>query len=840
MKERPSRILRFFRVINALLILGTFGVAGFVYGGFESVRAVLPEDADLTRYKPLGTTEIYSTERNPDGTIAGHTLLARIAKEDRTPVELSRIPIHLQQATVAIEDERFFEHRGVDPKGIIRAALANLRSGRIEQGGSTITQQLVKNVWLSQERTIDRKLKEIMLALQFETKFSKDEILEMYLNEVYYGHGAYGVQAAAQTYFDKDVEDLTLGEAALLAGLPRRPSKYSPYVDPEEAKRRRYWVLHKMAQMGYITSEEKQAAHEEQIQSRLAELEEKGAAVYRAHHFTNLVIRELCADSRYGADAVYKGGLRVYTTLDMRLQRVAEQELTKGIERLRKQGRILPYPLGQGALAAVDVDTGDVLAMVGGVGDWEETQYNRAHPGPPQYGRQPGSSFKPYLFATAFESGYSPNSVFSGDPLRIGDWAPVNYSPGQGGNYTLKRALGLSVNLVAVRLIQAVGVRKTQRNAARILGIPEERLAPYPSLALGVSELSPLEQAIGYASFASGGLRPRPRFYHTIKDYTGETIEQRQPERVRVISKPAAISLLECLRYVVTNGTGRPANISGIACAGKTGTTQDHRDAWWVGITPDISCAVWVGNDNNESMRGASGSGFAAPIWREFIRQAHEILKLDGEYPEGSGVTATKESEPEEEEEDEEHEEQTDQQPEMASRTVTVCAVSGGAATPYCPDTYERKLLPGEAAPAPCSVHGPPQRSRPQPASSGSSTPGSRPRPADSGEGSSERTQPGTGGSSDGGTVSITICTQSGKPAGPYCPDTVERSFPAGSAPTGTCTIHRAPQPAPEPKPRPEAEAGHPEPGAEQPSGGPGSSEPDSEPPPPPPPTDGE
>ncbi len=523
MSKRPNRVLRVFRVFNALIIMGSFGLAGFMYGAYESVKSVLPEDADLTQYKPLGTTEIYSTERHRDGTVT-HTLLARIAKEDRTPVELSRIPGHLRQATVAIEDRRFYEHRGIDPKGIVRAAITNFRSRAIRQGGSTITQQLVKNMWLTQERTIDRKLKEIMLALQFETKFSKDEILEMYLNEVYYGHGAYGVQAAAKTFFDKDVSKLTLGEAALLAGLPRRPNFYSPHVDPVRCKDRRRVVLAKMVEMGYITPQQAVEADDEQIQSRLAPLQERGVAVLRAHYFTNLVIRELCDDPRYGDDAVYKGGLRVYTTIDMRLQEVAEKQLAEQIESLRSRRRIWPAPVGQGARACGGVQTGDVLAMVGGVGAWEETQFNRAHPAGPPWGRQPGSSFKPYVFATAFESGYSPRSVFSGGPIRIGTWTPVNYSTSQGGNYSLKAALGASVNLVAVRLIHAVGIQKTVRYAARIMRLPEERLRAVPSLALGTSEISPREHALGYATFAAGGLRPTMRLYHTIRDYTGELI----------------------------------------------------------------------------------------------------------------------------------------------------------------------------------------------------------------------------------------------------------------------------------------------------------------------------
>ncbi|NLO07782.1 MAG: PBP1A family penicillin-binding protein [candidate division WS1 bacterium] len=791
-KSKPNRILRVFRVLNAFILVGSFGIAGFMYGGYESVRATLPDNIDFTQYRPPGVTEIYSTERGKDGEMS-HTLLARIATEDRTPVSLTRVPLHLRRATVAIEDERFYEHRGIDPKGIMRAALANFQSGRIEQGGSTISQQLVKNVWLTQDRTMDRKLKEVLLAMQFEQKFSKDELLEMYLNEVYYGHGAYGVQSAAKTFFGKDVSKLTLGEAALLAGLPRRPSDYSPYNDPQACKQRRRVVLAKMAEMGFITTDQMLEAENEQIQSRLAPLEERGIAVQRAHHFTNLVVRELCADPRYGADVVYKGGLRIYTTLDMRLQEIAEDELSKQIEALRRRGGIRPSPVGQGALAAVDVHTGDVLAMVGGVGTWEQIQFNRAHPGPPQYGRQPGSSFKPYLFATAFESGYSPSSVFSGSSLTIGNWSPVNYSPGQGGNYTLQNALGQSVNLVAVRLIRAVGIEKTIRYASRMLNVPESRFPPYPSLALGVSELSPLEHALGYACFASGGWRPEKRLYHTIKDYTGELIEYRAPHQERVLSKPAAISMIQCMRYVVTSGTGRRASISGLACAGKTGTTQDNRDAWWVGYTPDLSCAVWVGNDDNQPMRGASGGGFAAPVWREFIRRSTDVLGLDGKYPEGTGVSASRRGETRREREEEKPEETRPDTPQPVARRITICTASGGAAGPYCPDTVERSLAPGEAGPGRCTIH----RGSPS-ASSGSS-----------GSGSSGSSSPGGRSEPSGGSVTVTVCTQTGQAAGPYCPDTVERSFPAGAAP-GRCTAHGGSAPRPQqpdpPAPTPPAE----------------------------------
>lgn len=797
MSLRNNRVLRTFRVINAFVIVGSFGLAGFLYGGFASVRDALPADFDFTQYRPPGVTEVYSTERHKDGSTT-HTLLARIAREDRTPVSLSRIPLHMRQATIAIEDERFYEHRGIDPRGIMRAALENFRSGRIEQGGSTITQQLVKNVWLTQERTVDRKLKEMLLAFEFEREFSKDELLEKYLNEVYYGHGAYGVQSAANAFFDKDVSKLTLGEAALLSGLPRRPSHYSPYVDPHRSKERRRIVLAKMVELGFITAQQATEADNEQIQSRLAPLEERGIAVFRAHHFTNLVIRHLCDHPSYGADAVYKGGLRVYTTLDMRLQEVAERELTRQVEALRRRGNIRPSPIGQGALAAVSVNSGDVLAMVGGVGEWEQTQFNRAHPAGPPYGRQPGSSFKPYLFAAAYESGYSPRSVVSGDPIRIGNWAPTNYTPRQGGNYTLQRALGDSVNLVAVRLIQAIGIQKTRRYAARILNVSEERFAPFPSLSLGVSEISPLEQALGFACFASGGWRSDMRLYHTIRDHSDELIEFKAPRQERVLSKAASISMIESLRYVVTSGTGRNAIIAGLATCGKTGTTQRHRDAWWVGFTPDISCAVWVGNDDNKPMRGASGGGFAAPVWRNFVREATELLGVSGSYPEGSGVTASRRSEPTTTREEEADDEQREEAPQPARR-VTVCSVSGGAATPHCPDTVERYISRGESTPARCTTHGAPQRASRSDSASAAASSGA--------------------GSAGGASVSATVCTSSGQLAGPYCPDTVERTFSAGNAPGATCSAHGstpAPsRPAPEPDPAPEPTPAAPEPSPE-------------------------
>ncbi|MFP3904003.1 MAG: PBP1A family penicillin-binding protein [Armatimonadota bacterium] len=754
------------RYVNVVVLAGCFASIGLVAGGLLAVREKLPDAAELTAYRPKLTTEIYSTETDPEGNVS-HTLLGRIFKENRKPVSLTEVPLQLRQATIAIEDRPFYSHRGIDPKGILRAAWVNFKRRGVHQGGSTITQQLVRNIWLARERTFDRKLKEAILAIEIERKYSKDEMLEMYFNEVYYGHGAYGVRTAARLFFDKNVADLTLAECALLAGLTRAPSIYSPYRHPERAKERRRQVLHAMVETRSITPEEAADADAVPIEDNLAPLKEHGITSFRAPYFTHLIVHQLT--EKYGWEAVYEGGLKVYTTIDMRLQKVAEEQLTEQVKQLRSQGRIKPYPVGQGALAAVEVKTGNVLAMVGGVGPYEEVQFNRAYPNGSPYGRQPGSSFKPYVWASALQHGYSPNSVFSGSPIsiKIGRkyWRPKNYTPGQGGNYTLRRALAQSVNLVSVRLVKKLGVETVRKEAAAMLGLPVERLRPVMAIALGVSELAPLEQAAGYITFASGGYQTDPRFITHIEDYNGDKILTTTTRQRRVIEQSVAISMISMQRTVVESGTGTRARIPGYKICGKTGTTQDGRDAWWVGFSPDVSCAVWVGNDDYKPMRRASGGYFCAPVFREVMKRAIDLRGYDGDFPEGAGVKATKRSEPEEQ------------------KVITICAESGGLATPYCPSTVEKKIRRDENPPPRCSIHGPdtlqPSRqSETDATSEGRDRSGSEPE----------------GGSS--GTVSVTVCTESGRPAGPYCPSTMEKTFPSGKAPTGQCTLHGPPEPA--------------------------------------------
>lgn len=752
---RHLRFYKFFRYLNACMILATFGLLGFLGGTYIEVRRDLPDPENLEAYRPRIATQIFSTEIYPDKT-EKHTLLGRVFKEDREPEELRNIPQSLQNATIAIEDRPFRQHRGIDPKGILRAVFVNLRRGSLSQGGSTITQQLARNMWLTREKTIPRKLKEMLLAAELERRFSKDEILEMYLNEVFYGHGAYGVKRASQLYFNTSPKYLTLAQCALLAGLPQSPIAFSPYNYPKRAKARRHQVLLAMLQEEYITAEEFKQADAEQLQPKLAPLKERGVTTFRAPYFTHEVVRQI--RDQYGVEALYGGGLQVYTTLDIRAQEAAEKALTEGVERLRGDRDIRGDLVGQGALAAVEVNTGNVLAMVGGVGPYHKVQYNRADPGISPWGRQPGSSFKPYIWATALEYGYGPDSTFSGDPISIpiGDgkyYTPKNYTPRQGGTYTLRNALAQSVNLVSVRVVKKLGVDVVRRQAAIMLAIPEDRIRPFYSLALGANELSPLEQAVGYAAFANGGLRPTRNFIRRITTWSGEETYGAQPRLERVIRPDTAVDMLKMLRNVVTNGTGQRADISGYTVCGKTGTTNSGRDVWWVGFSPDISAAVWVGNDDNSPMPQGSGGGFCAPIWARFMKNALDAMDLHGEYPEGSGVRSNRQRD-----DDDPPTDRSERRRASGGRTITVCAETGRLATPNCPETVERRLSSGESSPGPCRVHGSREHS--------------------AAKASHER----SAGSDSGGRL-YTVCAKTGLAAGPSCAQTIESS----TRPRGTC-----------------------------------------------------
>lgn len=731
--------------LNAFIVLCAATVGGFVAGALSELRSSLPSVEKLSTYQPRLVTEIYSTEIQQDGS-EQHTLLAKLYRENREWCSLDQIPVDLIHATIAVEDRPFFKHRGVDPKGIIRAAFANLRAGRVRQGGSTITQQLVRAIWLSRERTLIRKVKELALAVQVERCFTKEEILEMYLNEVCYGHGAYGVKAAAKLYFGKEPKDLTLAECALLAGLPRWPAGYSPFNYPERALARRNMVLEAMAEVGYISANQAAQAAKQPL-GVTEEPREQGYASFRAPHFTHMVVRMLC--DAYGVETIYSGGLRIYTTLDMRLQRIAEEVMTKGVERLRARGVLKKDLRGQGALVCLSTQSGDVVAMVGGVGAYEKVQFNRAHPGPPYYGRQPGSAIKPYVWTAALESGYGPYSVVSAAPISIRVGPGKYWSPKGGhGSYTLAAALAHSINRVSVRLLMDIGADKVARYAASMMGIPVTRLRAVPSLALGTSEVSPLEMAVGYACFPTGGLRPTPRFVRRITDADGNLLVEEQSHFERVIAEPTANTMVRLMQGVITSGTGREARIRW-PCAGKTGTAQDGRDIWFIGFTPDLVASIWIGNDDHSPLGGnAYGGTYCAPLWAAFMSRAMSIWPIHGKFSSGPGVEGRVAS----------------LGPTDKGKTVTICAETGMLAGPYCPSTYEKVLGADEEMPGRCTKHRKP---------SGAAV-----------ELRSNEAEP------QEGSRAVTICADSGELATPHCPHTVEAHFPPGRGPSRTCTLH--------------------------------------------------
>ncbi|MDR7418687.1 MAG: penicillin-binding protein 1A [Armatimonadota bacterium] len=576
-------------------------VAGIAAGALVAIGA---QARDVSRlYEPPSqATRIYG---------ANGELIASLFRENRQIVPLTTIPPILRQAVLAMEDERFFTHRGVDPRGIIRALWRNVREGEVVEGGSTITQQLARNLFLTQERTISRKLSEVVLAVEIERRLTKEEILERYLNQVYFGQGAYGVEMAARVYFGKPVTAITLPEAALLAGLIRAPSVFSPYRNFELARRQQQIVLARMAASGYISTEE--AARARTARITLAPASNAGLGGIRAPYFVSYILPRLI--EAYGEDRVYKGGLRVYTTLDPRLQAAAEKAVREGVE-AAKRARL---NIGQGALVAVDVNTGAIRAMIGGL-DFASSQFNRAW----QARRQPGSAFKVFVYTTAIAEGVPPTRVLEDAPVTykiVGapDWSPKNYDRTFSGPVTLRRAVEKSINVPAARMIYELGPQKVVETA-RAMGI-ESALQPHLSLALGAADVTPLEMASAFGTLANGGLRVQPLAILKVTDAKGRVLEDNRPRRQIGIPADVAYVMTDILKGVIRHGTGTAANI-GKPAAGKTGTTDDYRNAWFIGYTPRLSTAVWVGNDDNTPMRRVTGGMVPARIWAAFMRVA--------------------------------------------------------------------------------------------------------------------------------------------------------------------------------------------------------------------------
>lgn len=556
------------------------------------------------------TTKIYARDGG---------LLATLYDKNRVYVPITHVPEVMKQAIVASEDERFYEHRGIDLRGIARAALANYRHERITQGASTITQQLARNLFLSNAPTMTRKIQEALLAIQIERFFTKDEILERYLNLIYFGAGAYGVQAASHAYFGKDVSKLTLAEAAMLAGVVAAPSIYSPYADMDAAKARQLRTLERMEALGFITQEDGGAAYQERL--HFVGQRPSGVTSYKYPYFTTFVIAQLIG--QFGLDKVLHGGLIVYTTLDTRLERIAQESVTT----LVHEGAAEGYGMHEGALVAEDPRTGQILAMVGGVGFSEKNQFNRAW----QSRRQPGSSFKAYVYSTAVDRGIPVSSIYGDTPVSYDAGDGTTYSPTDDdhrflGAMTLRKAFYLSRNVVAVKLAHDVGIDNVIDYAHK-MGITED-LQPDLSLALGSQGISPLDQVSGYSTIADGGIYTPPYAIRLVYDKFGSLIyDGRYPQRRVAMSEGTAYIMTSLMQSVIEQGTGYPNAVIGRPAAGKTGTTSSFRDAWFAGFVPQLAAAAWVGNDDYSRMYESYGGNVPARMWAHFMKAALADVK---------------------------------------------------------------------------------------------------------------------------------------------------------------------------------------------------------------------
>ncbi len=530
--------------------------------------------------------------------------VGRLLPEKRYWVTIDRIPVFLQNALVAIEDARFYEHKGIDIRGIARALVKDVVKGKKAEGGSTITQQLVKNKFFSAEKTIQRKVKEGLLAMEYERKYTKKQILEMYFNEVYFGNGALGIAQAAHLYFDKNPEELTEAECSLLAGVPKAPGRYNPLGEPAKIRDRRNLVLRRMVELKMITPGQGQ-----KLGSRLISVIKPGEAPYYLAHIRNKLLE------RFGPEIIEQGGLEVTTAMDLPLQKVAEKVLSEGVKRIS--------PQLQGALICLDPNTGDVLAAVGGV-DFKQSPYNRAF----YAKRQPGSAIKPLIYAAALQQGFTAGSLWNDTPVGYNRgngeiWKPLNYERKLYGDLSLRQALAYSNNIITVKLLETIGVPYFVQFAG-LLGIPL-RSPNDLSLALGTEEVTLNDLLLAYTPLSNGGQRPETRTIVRIYDRRNNIWTENPPAVNQVLSPATAFVTTQMLKDVLVYGTAKSIhNFSQeYPTAGKTGTTDDYRDAWFVGYTPQLITGVWVGYDKpRPGGKGFTGGAVCAPIWARFMRSA--------------------------------------------------------------------------------------------------------------------------------------------------------------------------------------------------------------------------
>jgi len=602
---------------------------------------------------PSGYTSIRVFDR--EGRFVG-----RILPEGRYWTPIERIPPFLQNALVAVEDARFYEHGGIDVRGIARALVKDVVKGKLVEGGSTITQQLIKNKYLSGEKTIDRKLKEGIMAVEFEQKYSKKQILEMYFNEIYYGNGAWGIAQAARLYFDKNPEELSEAECALLAGVPKNPGRYNPRGDSARVMGRRDVVLQRMVAVKMITAKRKQELRAQ----RVTFTQPNQAPYYLAHIKSRLI-------EKYGREISEQGGLEIAAALDLKLQKLAEQTLRDGVKRVS--------PQLQGALLSLDTATGDLLAAVGGA-DYAQSDFNRAF----YARRQPGSAIKPLIYAAALEKGITAGSIRDDAPVTYsngssGSWTPQNYGREMYGALSLRQALAYSNNIVAVKLLEEVGVPDFTALAGK-LGLPL-RTRNDLSLALGTEEVSLHELVQAYSPLANGGLRSEARSIIRIFDRRSNTVTENQPLLTPAISPAVAFVATSMLKDVMTYGTAKSLRkfSQERPSAGKTGTTDDYRDAWFIGYTPQVVTGIWVGHDKPKPAgKGFTGGAVAAPIWERFMRPAL-AARPAADFPQPESVLS-----------------------------VTIDPVSGYPANSDCPDKREEFFIAGTVPSTSCPLHGGP------------------------------------------------------------------------------------------------------------------------------------
>ena len=613
-KKGPFRSIRVMAALVLVIIAGL--MFGYIFAAYQS----LPEVGNNMR--PAVSSQVFDSQ--------GKLITTLHSDQNRLPIDINKVPKNLQNAFIAAEDNRFYDHIGVDPIGILRAVVTNLTNRGIAQGGSTITQQLAKNAFLSQDQTLKRKIQEAILALELERKYSKKEILEMYMNQIYFGRGAYGIQTAAHTYFGKDVGDLTLAECAMIAGLPKSPNYYSSSVN--EATARKNVVVGQMEKYGYITPSQAEEAKKSSL-----DIKQKSTSntTDETAYFIDYVTQEIA--QKYGDDALYKDGLKIYTTLDTDKQHAAVQAMHH-LPETHTDAQGLTQP--QGAIISIDPKTGHILAMVGGRG---QDSFNRAS----MAVRQPGSAFKPFVYMTAMEHDMTPDTIMEDKKVEYGGWSPHNADNGYQGRMPLWKALALSVNTVAVQLADKVGPSTVIANAKK-LGITtlvedgnpnDDNLA---SAALGglTKGVTPLEMAAAYGAFANKGVYIKPIAIVKILDRNGNVLEDNSSDvqKTQVMSEKTAYEMTSMLEGVIARGTGTAASI-GRPAAGKTGTTDDNHDAWFIGYTPDIVTAVWVGDDTgSQSLGEIYGGTVPAQIWHDYMASAVSGTSADDfDVPAGMG-----------------------------------------------------------------------------------------------------------------------------------------------------------------------------------------------------------